>query len=233
MRKLFLVLSLFCTSVSFGQIANFDLNGAPARISGYDGVDGTPYLFADWAKADLSLSNAGLKENVAYRFNIYENELEVINEAGNKIYLNKSYVEYALLERPSIIIAENNEQGLLTKLLFKKGYEMINGVKATDLVNVLAEGEKYTLVRKFFSDLVTPPKNSYAPTAGRMFVFEENFYLIDANNNVNSVRNKTNNIIKSLNEKDQDLAKQIVKDNKLNLSREDHLVLFFQKLNEA
>ncbi|WP_026944965.1 hypothetical protein [Algoriphagus marincola] len=233
MRKLLVVLFLFLANSSFAQIANFDLNGAPARISGYDGIEGSPYLFADWSRADLSLSNAGLKENVAYRFNIYENELEVINEAGNKIYLNKSYVEYAMLERPSIVIANNTEEGLLTRLLFKKGYDIINGVKATDLVNVIAEGEKYTLVRKFVSDLVTPPKNSYAPTAGRMFVFEENFYLIDANNNVNSVRNKTNNIIKSLNEKDQDLAKQIVKDNKLNLSREDHLVLFFQKLNEA
>ncbi|NVK49352.1 MAG: hypothetical protein HWE09_06260, partial [Cyclobacteriaceae bacterium] len=176
-------------------------------------------------------SNAGLKENVAYKFNIYENELEVINEAGNKIYLNKAYVEYALLERPSIVIANNSEQGLLTRLLFKKGFDMIDGVKADDLVNVIAEGEKYTLVRKFYSDLVTPPKNSYAPTPGKLFVFEERFFLIDSNKKVESVRAKTNNIIKSLNEKDVDLAKQIVKENKLDLSREDHLVLFFQKLN--
>lgn len=231
MRKLVFVAFLFLAHLSFGQLSNIDMNGAPARLSGYSGVEGSPYLFEDWSRGDFSLSNAGLKENVAYKFNIYENELEVINEAGNKIYLNKAYVEYALLERPSIVIANNSEQGLLTRLLFKKGFDMIDGVKADDLVNVIAEGEKYTLVRKFYSDLVTPPKNSYAPTPGKLFVFEERFFLIDANKKVESVRAKTNNIIKSLNEEDVDLAKQIVKENKLDLSREDHLVLFFQKLN--
>ena len=66
--------------------------------------------------------------------NIFENEFEVINEAGNKIFLNKNYVEYMLLERPSIVIA-NSTDGLLTKLLFKKGFDQIKGVKEDDFVN--------------------------------------------------------------------------------------------------
>ncbi|HAH39005.1 MAG TPA: hypothetical protein DCY95_21260 [Algoriphagus sp.] len=232
MKKFFVVVALLISNLSYGQISNVDLNGSPARLSTYSEIDGSPYLFEDWARADISLSNAGLKENVAYKFNIYENELEVINEAGNKIYLNKAYIEYAMLERPSIIIANGSNEGMLTKLLFKKGYGMISGVKDTDLVNVIAEGKKYTLVRKFQTDLVTPPKNSYSPTPGRMFVFEQSFYLIDSNNEVNSVRNRTNNIVKSLADDDQAEAKQIIKDNKLDLSREDHMVIFFQKLNQ-
>jgi hypothetical protein len=47
------------------------------------------------------------------------------------------------------------------------------------------------------------------------------------------VRIRTNNILKSLRESDQELAKTIIKENKLDLSREDHLVIFFQKLNNA
>lgn len=220
------------SQASFGQISNINMNGAPARLNSYSEIEGSPYLFEDWAKADIGLSNAGLKENVAYKLNIHDNELEVINEAGNKIYLNKEYIEYALLERPSILLAEG-EEGMLTRLLFKKGYDMIKGVKEQELVNVIAEGKKYDLVRRFYSDLVTPPKNSYAPTAGRMFVFEESFYLIDKNDNVSSVRNRTKNIVKSLNKEDQDVAKKIIKEGNLNLSREDHIVIFFQKLNEA
>ncbi|WP_296705273.1 hypothetical protein [Algoriphagus sp.] len=80
---------------------------------------------------------------------------------------------------------------------------------------------------------MTPPKNSYAPTQGQMFVFEETLYLIDSDDNVESVRSKTNNIIKSLHEEDQAAAKEILKDFKLDLSREDHLTIFFQKLNES
>lgn len=232
MRKLFLAAAILISNVGLAQISNVSLNGAPARLTAYEGVEGSPYLFEDWAKADIGTTNAGLKENVAYLFNIHDNELEVINEAGNKIYLNKDFVEYAMLERPSILIATGTG-GQLTKLLFKKGYDMIKGVDEKDLVNVIAEGKKYTLVRKYYSDLVTPPKNSYAPTAGRMFVFEESYYLIDSDDNVSTVRNKTNNILKSLHEKDQAKAKEIIKEGKLDLSREDHLVIFFQKLNEA
>lgn len=232
MKKTLIIAGLLLSQASFAQISNVNLNGAPARLTSYTEVDGSPYLFDDWAKADIGTTNSGIKENVAYRFNVHDNELEVINEAGNNIFLNKDYVEYALLERPSILIATGTP-GMLTRLLVKKGFEFVPGVGPKDLVNVIAEGEKYTLIRRFYSDLVTPPKNSYAPTAGRMFVFEETFYLIDSNEKVESVRAKTNNILKSLKETDQELAKSIIKENKLDLSREDHLVIFFQKLNNA
>jgi hypothetical protein len=232
MKKTLIIAGLLLSQSTFAQISNVNLNGAPARLTSYTEVDGSPYLFDDWAKADIGTTNSGIKENVAYRFNVHDNELEVINEAGNNIFLNKDYVEYALLERPSILIATGTP-GMLTRLLVKKGFEFVPGVGPKDLVNVIAEGEKYTLIRRFYSDLVTPPKNSYAPTAGRMFVFEETFYLIDSNEKVESVRAKTNNILKSLKESDQELAKSIIKENKLDLSREDHLVIFFQKLNNA
>lgn len=232
MKKFLIFLGLILSQSSFGQVSNLSLNGAPARITPYTEVEGSPYLFEDWSRANIGLTNAGLKENVAFKFNIYDNELEVINEAGNTIYLTKDYVEYVELERPSILLANSMNQGLLPSLLFKKGFEVVKGVGPNDLVNVLAEGSKYTLIRKYYSDLVTPPKNSYTPTAGRMFVFEESFYLIDKDDNVTSVRNRSNVILKALNPADQDLAKKIIKDGKLDLGREDHLVRFFSELNK-
>ncbi|AMQ56346.1 hypothetical protein [Algoriphagus sanaruensis] len=230
MKKYLFFAAMLFSGVSFGQISNVDMNGTPARLTTYSEIEGSPYLFNDWAKADIGTTNAGLKQDVAYRFNIHDNELEVVNEAGNKIYLNKDYVEYVVLQRPSILIAEGTP-GLLPNLLFKKGFDFVRGIGPKDLVNVLAEGD-YTLIRRFYSDLVTPPKNSYAPTPGRMFVFEETYYLIDKDENVTSVKNKTNTILKALKEADQEKAKSILKEDKLDLSREDHLVRFFTKLNE-
>jgi len=232
MKKLLIVIALFCSHGVKAQISNISLNGAPARLTSYAEIDGSPYLFEDWSRADIGTTNAGVKENVAYRFNVHDNELEVINEAGNTIFLNKDYVEYAMLERPSILLATGT-LGMLPKLLVKKGFEFIPGIGPKDLVNVIAEGEKYTLIRKFFTDLVTPPKNSYTPTPGRMFVYEETFYLIDSNEKVETVRARTNNILKSLKDSDKELAKSIIKENKLDLSREDHLVIFFRKLNSV
>ncbi|MFN3997008.1 hypothetical protein [Algoriphagus sp.] len=233
MKKLLILVCILTSHSTFGQITNLNMNGVPARITPYTGVEGSPYLFEDWSRANIGLTNAGIKENVAYKFNIYDNELEVINEAGNTIYLTKEYVEFVELERPSLILANAQQQGLLPRLMFKKGFEIVNGIGPNDLVNVLAEGKKYTLIRRFYSDLVTPPKNSYAPTAGRMFVFEESFYLIDERENVTNVRNRANVILKAINPADQDKAKQIIKDGKLDLGREDHLVRFFTELNKS
>lgn len=231
MNKFLIIAGLLITQYAEAQISNINLNGAPARLSGYDGVEGSPYLFDDWGKAEIGTTNAGLKENVSYKFNIHDNELEVINEAGNPIFLNKDFVEYAVLERPAVLLASGVPAGMLPKLLFKKGFEMVRGIEANDLVNVLADGKNYTLIRKFYSDLVTPPKNSYAPSQGKMFVFEESFFLIDKNAKVTTVRSKANSIIGALSESDQELAKKIIKENKLDLGREDHLVIFFEKMN--
>ncbi len=227
------ILALLVSEGGFSQIANLDLNGVPARLTPYNEIEGSPYLFADWAKATLATTNGGLKEDVTCRFDIHDNELEVVNEAGNHIILDKNYLEYAILQRPPLLIAESGTPGLLPSLLFKKGFESIRGIGPDELVNVLAEGEKYTLVRRFYSDLVTPPKNSYAPSAGRMFVFGETFYLVHSNQAVSTVKAKTNAILKAIDPADLERAKRVIKDGKLDLGREDHLVGFFKELNKS
>ncbi|SNS35436.1 hypothetical protein SAMN06295967_10812 [Belliella buryatensis] len=231
MKKLLIVFGIFLANLSYGQIANIDLNGVPLRVTAYSGIDGSPYLYDEWSNADLTMKGGSMKEKISARLNIHDNELEVINEAGNKILLDKSYLTSFVLERPAIVLAR--EEGLLSRLTFKNGFENIKGLTTKDFVNVLAEGQKYTLVRKFYSDLVTPPKNSYTPTPGRMFVFEQSFYIIDDSGDVNSVRAKSSSITKGLSPQDKALAKQIIKENKYDLSREDHLVSFFMKLNSS
>ncbi len=232
MKRLLVFVLLLVSTGAFAQISNLDFNGVPARITPYSEVDGSPYLFPDWGKASIATINGGVKEDVAYRFDIHTNELEVVNEAGNNIILDKNYLEYVVLERPASQIVQSTSPGLLPKLLFKKGFEFLPKIDTQDLVNVLQEGERYTLVRRFYADLVTPSKNSYAPTSGKMFVFEESFYLIDFNKQVSSVRPRANSILKAINPSDLDRAKQLIKDQKLDLGREDHLVTFFQELNE-
>ncbi|WP_194777593.1 hypothetical protein [Pararhodonellum marinum] len=231
MNKLIIVGLFFFIASANAQITNLQMNGVPLRTSGYEGVEGSPYLFDDWGKAEVVTKNGGIKDNVSYKLNIHENELVVINESGNQIILDKNYVDHFIVERPAEEISLG--VGLMSKLVFKNGFENIRGVTEKDFINVLVEDEPYSLIRKFYSDLVTPPKNSYAPSQGRMFVFEQTFYLINSNGEANSVRNRTNSFISGLAKEDKNLAKSIVKEGKLDLSREDHMVIFVQKLNQA
>lgn len=229
MRKIIaLVLSILLGNQVFGQISNLSLNGVPARLMQYQGIDGSPYLYDAWGKATIGTNNSGLKENISYRFNVYENEFEVINEAGNTILLTKDYVDFAYLERPPGAL----EEGMLPKLLFKKGFEFVKGIGFNQFVNVITEGKNYTLIRRYSTDLVTPPQNSYAGTVAKTFMPQETFYLIDQLKNVRLVRNRNSNILGALEESSQDAAKKLVKESKFDLSREDHLVRFFQILNE-
>lgn len=222
-----LIFSLLFGNQVYAQISNFSLNGVPAKLMQYQGVDGTPYLYDAWSRATIGTSNAGLKENISCRFNVYDNDFEVINEAGNTILLNKDYVDFAYIERPPGMI----EAGMLSKLLFKKGFEIVKGIVFNQFVNVIAEGKNYTLIRKFSTDLVTPPQNSYAGTVSKTFMPQETFYLIDGQSNVRIVRNRNSNILGALAESKQDEAKKIMRESKFDLNREDHMVLFFQILN--
>lgn len=232
MKKLLIITGLLISQYGNAQISNVNLNGIPLRLSQYEGVEGSPYLFEDWGKATIGTANSGLRENVSYKFNAHLNELEVINDSGIPIILINNFVDYAILERPASLLALGDPVGMLPKLLFKKGFEVGKAIQSNNLVNVLHEGKNYTLIRRFYSDLVIPLKNSYAVSQGKMFVFEETYYLLNKNAKVSSVKNRTNSIVGALGDSDQELAKKIIKENKLDLAREDHLVIFFQKINQ-
>ncbi|WP_162098449.1 hypothetical protein [Nitritalea halalkaliphila] len=205
------------------------MNGVPARVTPYSGIEGSPYLFDEWSVADITLRGGEVKEKVSMKVNTFENELEIMNEQGTRIILEKKQVRKVKLERPAGKFSP--EKGDVRVLTFQNGYEGLRGVGQEDFVNVLAEGNYYTVVRTYRTTLQEPVKNSYAPTPGKMFVFGENLYLLGVNKEAQSVRAKTSSIVKALEPEDRALAKSIIKNRSLNLSREDHLITFFEELH--
>ncbi|EIM75704.1 hypothetical protein A3SI_12694 [Nitritalea halalkaliphila LW7] len=228
-KVVFLGLMLGLALTSQAQIANLNMNGVPARVTPYSGIEGSPYLFDEWSVADITLRGGEVKEKVSMKVNTFENELEIMNEQGTRIILEKKQVRKVKLERPAGKFSP--EKGDVRVLTFQNGYEGLRGVGQEDFVNVLAEGNYYTVVRTYRTTLQEPVKNSYAPTPGKMFVFGENLYLLGVNKEAQSVRAKTSSIVKALEPEDRALAKSIIKNRSLNLSREDHLITFFEELH--
>jgi len=231
MKKLLILVCFFSAWQVEAQIANLNMNGVPVKATPYSNIDGSPYLFDEWTKADISFKNGDVKEKISLKMNLYDNEIEVITDAGNRIYLDKKYVSNFKIFRPEANI--DRSRGDLNVITFKNGFSGIKGIDENAFVNVLAEGDFYTLVRKYKTGLVEPPNNSYSPTPGKMFVAEQGLFIVNSDGEVSSAKAKTNSIIKSLDNSDQALGKSIAKEQKLDLSREDHLVRFFTDLNEA
>lgn len=211
---------------------NVNINGVgfSSKLDSYDGIGGSPYLFEQWTKADIHMTKGDVKKEVSARLNAFENELEVISETGTHLFLDKNTLDYVVLLRPATV-PDKKSSGRLPSLLFKTGFDSVKGIENHDLVNVLAEGERYTLIRKFNTKLVHPEKSSYASGQGSKFVSEVEFYLIKKDGKTLVVQNRTGAVLKAIDSEDQEAANQLVKERSLDLSTEVHLVEFFNMLN--
>ncbi|WP_215225978.1 hypothetical protein [Echinicola shivajiensis] len=227
--RLILILG-FISFNSFGQIANVEMNGVPLRLSSYDGIQGSPFLFDDWSNASYTMEKGWTKENVPTKINVYEKEILAVTDNGNQIVLDKEQIYSFVLNRPQDNLRD--QEGAMVKMVFRKGFGQISGITESDFINVLIEGSNYTLVRVFENKLETPPKNSYSPSPGKRFIPSESYYLINSSGKAQSVRLNSRSLVKSLDSNDQSIGKQYLKENKLNLNREDHLIQFLVKMNE-
>ncbi|MGY6559649.1 MAG: hypothetical protein ACXIT9_10270 [Nitritalea sp.] len=212
------------------QIAQLTMDGTPARITPYTGIEGTPYLFKEWVDADITLRNGKVREGVPLKVNIYEGELEVLLDGDNRIILNKRTVDAVKVPRPEGTF--DASKGELPILVFKKGFIGLKNVKEDDFVNVLFESDAYTLVRVYYNTLQEPAKNTYATSQGQVFVKSSSFFLLDKEGNSQGVRLAAKPILKALHPDHEQEAKRIVKAEGLKLSREDHVITLLQMLSE-
>lgn len=218
----------------FAQGLNVTINGVgiSTQLDSYDEIAGSPYLSEEWSKAEIHLVNGGVKNDIPARFNVFEKELEVVNEEGIHLFLDKNTLDHVLLTQPTISTGKKSA-GSLPELLFKKGFGFVKGVEDQDLVNVLSAGEKYTLIRKFTVKLVHPEKSSYGSGQGSKFVSEVEFFLIRQDGKTLVVNNRNSSILKAIDTSDLAAANQLIKERSLDLSRDDHLAEFFLVLNQA
>ncbi|WP_200980198.1 hypothetical protein [Echinicola sp. 20G] len=232
MRKSGILACLICilgVVTSKAQIANLEMNGVPLRVSSYEGIQGTPFLFDDWSNATYTMEKGWTKENVSTKLNVYEKEILAVSDNGNQIILDRAQIHSFVLDRPQDEITEN--EGVLPKLVFEKGWNKIDGVKEDEFVNVMVKGEKYTLVRVFDRKLEDSSQNSYGPGPGKRFVSDVSYYLINGSGEANEVKTRGKSLLKALDPSDQNKGKGFIKDNNLNFNREDHLIQFVTYVN--
>ncbi|SKB55247.1 hypothetical protein SAMN05660226_01919 [Parapedobacter luteus] len=95
----FLCLGVFINA-SFGQwtISADPVGGTPIKGQSYQGIKGSPYLFADWAKGRVTLSDGSSYTNIDLLYDMLAEQLVFKDKAGNTLAFNKPVSGFSLIE---------------------------------------------------------------------------------------------------------------------------------------
>lgn len=134
-------------------------------------VTGSPYLFGEHHKADMFATEAKAY-NIYISYNTYNQEIEFYSTSNPDKALVK---ELGTVD--SFTIQQNIELGITTSLKFV--YGSVLGVKDKYYFQEVCKGSRYTLYKRYKSDLGYVSSN-YVQSDLRQFDLEIEYYYADA-----------------------------------------------------
>ena len=144
-----LAVVLLCWQISFSQVGRattstadksvffeylFSERSKELLVTKYDRIDGTPFLFTEWAYASVSLADSRKFDSVLLRLNLYENRIHFRDEQGNEKLIP---VNVKMIEIKDITSKWNNA-------VFMSGY----GENDREFYQVVTDGKKAGLLKK-------------------------------------------------------------------------------------
>ncbi|MGK7393515.1 MAG: hypothetical protein ACNS62_03045 [Candidatus Cyclobacteriaceae bacterium M3_2C_046] len=185
----------------------------------YEGVKGSPLLFEEWQKGDVTLVTGKLYENVDLKLDLYQNELISKSRTKQAIYLNRSQVDHF-----SIIDPQTSQKHLYEKISFTNNAK---GLEPDQYLEVLFDNNQVKLLR-YPQKIFVKADYKGAYSAGRAFDefrYLDNFYLQLNDQSVHKIRS-TRSLLKDLN--DKGLLKKFIKENDLDTGQAEDLVVIMK-----
>lgn len=194
--KIIVVLLLFVlSSNAHAQIQNLNgIGGEVLRESGYDRIDGSPYLFDKYKRA-FAYDVDGVKIDVFAKYDSFKEEFEVHN-GGNPIILDAK-----LYRRIQFNFYDESENRTVV-LDFENGFD-IPGYNKKDYFHVLKTG-KVKVLRKLSTAKIEENEASYSGVnnVSSRFITKERFFLVKENNEVIKFKKiKNGTVLKAFNDK--------------------------------
>lgn len=225
MNKILLIFLLCLCSVpsAYSQLINLpDNTGAPMREKKYTDIEGSPYLFDKWKKGELVMSDSKVKEGVSLRYNIYEEQLEVLNNKQTLALFPSSIQEF------TIHTHDENERQINYR--FRNGFN-IQSYSKDDFFQVLYDGEN-KLLAKLKTQLIEGSGSSYGRTdGGSIFQHSKEYYIVKPDGEIEKIRLNRRNLTKAFPDMKNDI-KTIEKQNKLNLNDEGGVAALLMYLDQ-
>lgn len=187
-------------------------------VSGFDKIDGSPFLSKETKKAFIKLTNGEKFSNVWIRFNIHNNELLLDN--------GKQFL--ALMNVDSAAYTEVDASGSLQNIILKTGYPAIEKNTESSIYQVLASKNSIQLL-KYYKTKIEKVKTMGMPDKDA-FVTQGDYYLYDTvSKSLREIKLNKKSVLGALSKFSS--ASEMATDLNTNFRNEKDVVKFISSLN--
>ncbi len=206
MKKTILYVALFLASITSQAQYMQDVNGKPLTSGKYVDVVGTPYLFENWTKGEVTLDNGKNHKDLDLKYDQIEGIVFFKGKNGADLGFTtpvKSFILYPNNAAMSFILVPEIKE----KEAEKDPY-----------FEVLSDGKKVKLLKKTMK--VIREGNSYgSATVTKKFSENIAYYLLKADGTYTKIKKDKKSIAGALSDKSAEVE-QYIKDNKTNFKED-------------
>ena len=205
MNKTVLCVSLFLACLTAqAQYYMQDVSGKPLLTSKYVDVVGTPYIFENWTKGEVTLSNDKTYKDIDLKYDQVEGIVFFKGKNGADMGFTsivKSFTLYPNNVAMSFIMVPE-----------------IKEVEKDPYFEVLSDGKKVKFLKKTKKS-IRESKGYNSASITRSFGENTNYYLVKSDGNYTKVKRDKKAIIAALSDKSTEVE-QYIKDNKTNFKED-------------
>ena len=216
MKKLFtktsFIIIVFCAfsinTYSQGVIISTDPLNVGYTGRTYHNIEGSPYLYENWIKGSVKLTNGLAYSNLSLKYDQVADELIFLNETSKPQIFQHPVHEFTIL---------NNQN---REIKFRNGFTPVEDGSAMSFYEVLADGNTQLLKRT--SKSIVEELASGSNILKVQKIKENTKYYIATADKLIRIKKDQKSILSALSGKSTELSK-FIKDNKLNLKADDNL----------
>lgn len=204
MKKTILCLSLFLATLTTQAQYMQDVNGKPLMSGKYVDVVGTPYLFENWTKGEVTLSDGKNYKDIDLKYDQIEGIVFFKGKNGADLGFTsivKSFILYPNNVAMSFIIVPE-----------------IKEVEKDPYFEVLTDGKKVKFLKKTMK-VIREGKAYGSATSTKTFADNTAYYLLKADGTYTKIKKDKKAIMNALSDKSAEVE-QYIKDNKTNFKEE-------------
>lgn len=181
-------------------------DGVPQK---YDGVNGSPYLFENWAIGTVTTVDKSVKRDVQLKYDEIDDILLMKNDEGKVVTFTQPVAEFSITDPTSGKIR-----------VFKSQFAPSKANTQNSFFEVIYDG-KVKLIKK--NHKVISENKQYSGATSKTIVDAVKYYIVNLNASPLSVKPDAKSIAEVLNNKQEELT-SYAKSEKLNLKKEPDLV---------